>query len=402
MKLPFRSAFIKCLFSAVFVSAVYVPVSFSEISFEAWKNQQESAVEETKDAFETYKAELNSAFKEYKRKTSGVWGKHNVNPNRKNWVSYIDKLNQRSVVDFEKGTVYVEVALPVNQRIDDVSRQKLLEDTLLKAMRLGDDKRSIEKFAKQPISQPKGKAVLQGLISLPDGTVADAEDYKRLAIDAASAVKKTTLRGADGKKRVVYSTRLKLVPDHIRIRARQYEPLVHKYSAAHKVPVAVVFAVIETESMFNPTARSAAPAFGLMQLVPTSGARDAYQYLYNKDKVVTDTYLYVPENNIRLGAAYLSRLNTAYLNGIKSDKSRLIATIAAYNTGAGNVFRAFSGKYSRARHGSYTKYKTRALAEINKRTPEQVYKYLRRHLPYRETRDYIKKVTERMSKYAIS
>ena len=71
----------------------------------------------------------------------------------------------------------------------------------------------------------------------------------------------------------------------------------------------------------------------------------------------------------------------------------------AYNTGARNVFRAFSGEYNRVHFGSYANYKIAALREINYRTPEEVYQYLYRQLPYRETRDYIKKVTERMGKY---
>lgn len=52
-----------------------------------------------------------------------------------------------------------------------------------------------------------------------------------------------------------------------------------------------------------------------MQRVPTSGARDAYQYVYKKDKVVNDVYLYNPDNNVHLGTAFLRRLNSDYLGG---------------------------------------------------------------------------------------
>ncbi|MCW8830309.1 MAG: transglycosylase SLT domain-containing protein, partial [Gammaproteobacteria bacterium] len=203
--------------------------------------------------------------------------------------------------------------------------------------------------------------------------------------------------------RVVYQTRLKLVPDHIRVRAIKFEPLVSKYATKYGVPPEVVFAVMETESMFNPTARSGAPAFGLMQLVPTSGARDAYQYVYKRDRVVSDTYLYNPENNVHLGAAYIRRLNRDYLGGIKNDDSRMLATIAAYNTGAGNVFRTFVGSsYSLSQYRKYNDYRQAALREINRRSPEEVYRYLRGNLPYAETRRYIKKVTERIDKYSHS
>ena len=267
-------------------------------------------------------------------------------------------------------------------------------------MEQGNDKRPMQKIAEQPVSQPDDRPVLQGQIGLADGAAANQDDYKQLARDAAANATKKTVKGDDGKTRVVFQAQLRLVPDHIRIRASKYQSLVNQYASKYQVSSAVVFAVMETESMFNPTARSGAPAFGLMQLVPTSGARDAYRYVYKKDKVVSDTYLYVPENNVRLGAAYLRRLNSGYLGGITNDQSRMLATIAAYNTGAGNVFRTFMGKYRKSQHGSYSAYKKLALRQINQRSTEQLYQYLRANLPYAETRHYIKKVTERMEKYS--
>ena len=390
--------FCKYFFLAALSGGVVV-VSHAE-SFDDWKSQQQSGFKQVKDEFEIYKAELDAAFKEYKRKTGAVWGKENVLPDGKRWVSYIDQLNQRSVVDFETGVVNVEVALPRDQSVNDAQGKKQLEQALLKAMKQGDDRRPMQQVAQQPVSQPAGKDILAGQISLPDGGTAQHENYEAVAHDAAASATRKTLKGDDGKTRVVYQAQLKLVPDHIRVRASQFQSLVNQYSAEYQVPSPVVFAVMETESMFNPTARSGAPAFGLMQLVPTSGARDAYRYVYKVDKVVSDTYLYNPENNVRLGAAYIRRLNSEYLVGIQSDESRMLATIAAYNTGAGNVFRAFVGSsYSSSRYRNYNDYRNAALQEINKRSPEQVYQHLRRHLPHEETRSYIKKVTERMDKY---
>ncbi|MDH5611878.1 MAG: murein transglycosylase domain-containing protein [Gammaproteobacteria bacterium] len=382
------------------VSSCFVIMTGHAESFNDWKNQQQSGFQQAKDEFEIYKAELESAFKEYKRKTGAVWGRDNVTLDGKRWVSYIENLNQRSVVDFEQGVINVEVALPSDQIVNDTQGKKQLEQVLLKAMKQGDDQRSMPQVAQQPVSQPSGADVLAGQISRLDGVAAGHEDYQSLAQDAAASASKKTLKGDDGKTRIVYQAQLKLVPDHIRVRASQFQSLINQYSAEYQVPSPVVFAVIETESMFNPTARSNAPAFGLMQLVPTSGARDAYRYVYKVDKVVSDTYLYNPENNVRLGTAYIRRLNSEYLGGIKSDESRMFATIAAYNTGAGNVFRAFLGSsYSSSQYKNYNDYKNAALHEINKRSSDQVYQHLRGHLPHEETRSYIKNVTERMANY---
>ena len=397
--------FIKILnkyFCVLAVSFFVVTLSQAE-DFRDWKNQQQSGFKQVKDEFEKYRAEIDAAFKEYKRKTGAIWGKDNKLPSGKQWVSYIDKLNQRSVVDFEKGVVNVEVALPSDQRIDDEQARKKLEQALLKAMKQGVDDRPIQQIAKQPVSKPVGRDVLSGQIALDNGAVAQRGDYQSIAHKAVTNVKKKNLRGGDGKTRIVYQAQLKLVPDHIRVRAVKFQPLVNKYAKKYKVPPAVVFAVMETESMFNPNARSAAPAFGLMQLVPTSGARDAYRYVYKKDRLVSDTYLYNPDNNVHLGTAFIRRLNSDYLGGIKSEKSRMFASIAASNTGAGNVFRAFVGSsYSLSQYRKYNDYKKAALREINRRSSEEVYQYLRNHLPHAETRRYIKKVTERINKYSHS
>jgi membrane-bound lytic murein transglycosylase C len=63
--------------------------------------------------------------------------------------------------------------------------------------------------------------------------------------------------------------------------------------------------------------------------------------------------------------------------------------IAAYNTGAGNVARAFTGTTS----------VTKAARKINQMTPFQVYNHLLRNLPHNETKDYLKRVSSRYEAY---
>jgi membrane-bound lytic murein transglycosylase C len=368
--------------------------------FDQYRQQMQHEFKQTKDEFEEYKRQLLEDFETYRRKTDSVWGaKDNVMPDSSNSVSYPGDLSHRGVVDFEHGTVDVDVALPADDKVSDEGARRKLEDTIVKVLKQGADTRPMAEIAKQPVSKPEGPPVLKGQVADENGKEISQDDYARLAARLAQQANKKVIRGDDGKQRVVYETRLHLVPDHIRKRAAQFQPAVERHAVRQKIKPALIFAVIETESFFNPNARSPAPAFGLMQLVPTSGARDAYRYVYNKDRVVSDTYLYNPDNNIELGAAYLNRLYYSYFSGIESPESRKWATIAAYNTGAGNVFRTFAGKYSRSRFGSYDKYKEAALREINRRTPEQVYQYMRSNLPYTETRDYIAKVRERIDKY---
>jgi membrane-bound lytic murein transglycosylase C len=146
---------------------------------------------------------------------------------------------------------------------------------------------------------------------------------------------------------------------------------------------------VHTESYFNPKAKSHAPAYGLMQLVPTSGGRAAYRYVYKKDKVLPPSYFYVPEQNVELGCAYLHFLRTNWFKKVKDDEKATYCIVASYNTGAGNL--------SRAIRGDTKVYK--AIPEINKLSAEGLYEKLRKDLPYEETREYIRRVRERTELY---
>jgi membrane-bound lytic murein transglycosylase C len=166
-------------------------------------------------------------------------------------------------------------------------------------------------------------------------------------------------------------------------------PHVSRYAERDKLEQALVYAIIETESAFNPMARSPVPAYGLMQIVPESAGMDATKQLFKQEKILSSSYLYNSEQNIEIGTTYLNILYYRYLAKIENPQSRLYCVIAAYNTGAGNVAKAFTGN----------RRISAALPEINSSTPQEVYVKLRKHLPYEETRRYIVKVTDRIKKY---
>ena len=139
------------------------------------------------------------------------------------------------------------------------------------------------------------------------------------------------------------------VPDAPTIRAtrpiisatarERVEPFVQQYAVRQALRPDLVRAVIQVESGFNPRARSPKGAMGLMQLMPATagelGVRDPYD----------------PEQNIRGGTAYLRRLLDRYEGNEE-------LALAAYNAGAEAV----------DRHGHAVP-------------------------PFRETRDYVKRVT---------
>jgi membrane-bound lytic murein transglycosylase C len=175
----------------------------------------------------------------------------------------------------------------------------------------------------------------------------------------------------------------------VKRRAEEFREPVVRQARRFNLDPRLVFALMQTESYFNPKARSPAPAYGLMQLVPSSGARSAYLHVYKQDRLVTADYLYTPPNNVELGAALLNLMLTKDFRNVADEKSRVYCAIAGYNTGPANVAKAFVGKRDIPK----------AVAMINRMSAEQVYAQLRRNLPFAETRNYVKNVVDLMPTY---
>ena len=124
-----------------------------------------------------------------------------------------------------------------------------------------------------------------------------------------------------------------------------------------------------------------------MQVVPRSAGRDAWLFLTKEKGQPTKNYLYNEKNNIEMGSAYMHILLNRYLSKIKNPKTREYCAIAAYNTGSGNVLKTFH------------KNRKKAFARINSLSPQAVFNHMKVKLPYKETRDYIVKVTKAKKRY---
>lgn len=129
------------------------------------------------------------------------------------------------------------------------------------------------------------------------------------------------------------------------------------------------------------------PAYGLMQIVPRFSGRDAYQLFNDQDGVPSKEILFRPEKNIEFGCAYLSILLNGYWNGVEDLAVKEYCAIATYSTGSRNVANTFDD--SRAN----------TIIAINQLSSKQVYTRLRNNLRFRETRNYLLKVTNRKGKY---
>jgi soluble lytic murein transglycosylase len=108
----------------------------------------------------------------------------------------------------------------------------------------------------------------------------------------------------------------------------RYATIVRKHASEEHLDAALLAAVIESESKFNPTARSSAGAVGLMQLTPSTAKGIA---LYTGGSRFRVSDLTDPDINVRYGAWYLRHLLDKY------NDERL--ALAAYNAGEENVDR---------------------------------------------------------------
>jgi membrane-bound lytic murein transglycosylase C len=167
-------------------------------------------------------------------------------------------------------------------------------------------------------------------------------------------------------------------------KAEQYLQYVESNAEKWQLSKQFILAVMETESHFNPLAKSYVPAYGLMQIVPSTAGADVNNRILGMKEKPSPELLFSGRDNIKYGSAYIHILMTQYLKEIENPTSRLYCAIAAYNTGIGNVARAFNkGKKGRLK----------AMKVINTMTPDEVYDVIKKRT-HTETQRYLDKVLE--------
>ncbi|RMA92507.1 murein transglycosylase domain-containing protein [Hydrogenothermus marinus] len=364
--------------------------------FQEYENKEirdyKAYYEQIMKEFEEYKKIVNEEFENYKKEISKYWEDTEISTKTK-WVEYSNNYKIKKVVDFENGEIRIEIIdknKPSNEKIKNLLKDLITEDTnrAFKNDKLSQniEKKLLEKVKHIKTAKVDKKPILMDVIVQKENP--EPKDISKAIenlIQKGELYKKPSKFG--GEK--VYFFKIKLLPKIFLIKIKEYKPTVSKYSKKYRLRESLIFAIIHTESAFNPLAKSPAPAYGLMQIVPQTAGKDATKIIYGKPVLLAPSYLYNSEKNIMVGTTYLYLLYYKYLSDIKNPLSRLYCTIAAYNTGAGNVARAFIG----------TTNIKKAIHIINKMTPSEVYNTLEKNLPYEETKQYLNKVAIRIKIY---
>jgi len=283
-------------------------------------------------------------------------------PQPKVWVDYNEQLDTRSEVDFVKGFIELETVIPESAPSPEKEAIQKIEAQAEKILK-AETPDKIEILINQ-IKNEKGEFVQKKNRK---------KFIKKEVLTKIIKIKKPCI-AKDGVRRIKMRARIELVPEHIQVRAERYIDSVKKTAARFDQKPELMLAVIHNESLFNPMARSRCGAIGLMQLIPTHGAKEAYEHLYGEEKEISEKYLFVPKNNIELGTAYFSVLEKRYLKHVPTGLQKQYLMLCAYNLGPTKI-RQLIKRY-----------------RLHRKNSQKVYSILRKKTP-KETRNYLRDVT---------
>ncbi|CAH1549848.1 transglycosylase SLT domain-containing protein [Vibrio rotiferianus] len=354
-----------------------VSASDGQSEFEKKKAEALSSFSETKEQrnqeFEQSKQAYLIAFSNVKAELATKWDNPELTGETQ-WVQYTNNDTVKRTVDFETGTIVIEV---IDENLTSGEVDKIIQQQI----------NELEtQTTKQAFANDK---VLAANNIKPSQKIADIRVLPKLeSSQVLSSQKKEYYKQRNGLS--VTRVSMAVSQNTVKDRAQAYIPYVNKMSQKWDVEPALIFAIMHTESHFNPMAQSHIPAYGLMQVVPTSAGKDVTKRYLGEEKLLPPEVLFNPEFNIDIGTSYLNILDKHYLKGIQNDEKRTYLVISSYNGGVGSVAKYFSGSTS-------LEALRKAVHDIN---ADEVYRSLIDDFPYLETREYLKKVQEKRIYYS--
>ncbi|GAM58065.1 membrane-bound lytic murein transglycosylase C precursor [Vibrio ishigakensis] len=322
--------------------------------------------------FEKDTAALDSLINSFTGDIEKKWGKQQVKvAGKSNYVKYIDNYESRAEVNFAAGKITIET---VASKDPTAHLKKAIVTTLLTP----DDPAHVDLFSSSAI-QLGGEPFLYKQVVDQDGKPMQwnwrANRFAEYLIANKMKTKKVDFK-------VAHYVEIPMVATHSSVRSYKYADIVRRASQRYGIPEDLIYAIIKTESSFNPYAVSWANAYGLMQVVPKTAGADVFKLVKKKPGTPTPEYLFNPENNIDTGTAYFYILKNRYLKDVRNPTSLEYSMISAYNGGTGGVLNTFDSNS-----------RSNAMTRLNSLQPNQVYWALTNKHRNAEARRYLEKVT---------
>ncbi|MDD3050650.1 MAG: murein transglycosylase domain-containing protein [Candidatus Cloacimonetes bacterium] len=370
-----------------FLTSFVLSISLSaQGNYEDYLKQQDEQFSEYKEneiqAFKKYFAQQDSMFVQFKKQIEKEWNEFMLST-PKEWVTYSPDFKGRSQVDFENGAVIVEAVIEKNIEGSEKKAQELALKHI-KTIVQEPDRITNKPILAEQVEIPKSKEKL---------TPANIEKAAQNIVENG---KSETITGADGKERIKFTITLNMAPDHLKKRIADYKPEIEKLCHKNRIDPALALAIIHTESYFNPKAyNSHGNAYGMMQIVPKYAGLTMNSVLYKSNSQPTAEQLYNPEINMAMGIGYLRWLADNKWDRVTNKTNQYYAIICSYNGGPGTIYKAMTGTMKNIGDKKWNK----MFEDLNKMDSNKLFKKLHKDVPWEETRNYIKLVTEKMDKY---
>ena len=320
----------------------------------------------TKDA-----AALDRLMNTFSGQVKRYWGDNDsLVAGKRQYVKYTDGYQSRAHVDFERGVVIVET-------VATTEPENHLKEAITTTLLTPDNPAGVDLYSDSAI-ELKGKPFLYGQVLDQEGKPIE---WSWRANKFADYLISQNLKKRKIRYQQAYYVEIPMVADHADKRGYKYATIVRDASRRYGIPEDLIYAIIKTESSFNPYAVSHANAYGLMQVVPNTAGTDVFKLVKNKPGKPTPEYLFDPARNIDTGTAYFYILRNRYLKEVRDPLSLHYSMISAYNGGTGGVLKTFDNN------------RKRAMNDLNSLQPNQVYWALTNKHPKAEARRYLQKVT---------
>lgn len=363
----------------------------AQSDFDSYKNEQttqhESYIKEMNLAEANYYSRQDSLFIQYKDEIERLWNEFKEST-PKEWVSYNADFSGRSEVDFEKSEIKVAAVVDEKASAGEKEQQKARAQEIVKQQLI-----SIMKEKDELSDEP----ILAGQVQSPvnDSAAIKEKDLDIIATKIVKESKPVVIKTKDGNK-LKYEITLNLMPNNIITRVEKYKSTIEAMCEKHDVNPKVAMAIIHTESFYNPKAYNRhGNAYGLMQIVPKYAGTTMNYALFKKKGKPSSDQLFDAKTNLDMGIGYMRWLADNKWSKVTNKNNQYYAIICSYNGGPGCVYKAMTGKMTKIGQDKWDK----MMSDLSNMDNDELYEKLHRDVPWKETRNYIKLVKERMDKY---